>query len=90
MFVLPFLLGILQILDSITTYKILSNGGIELNLLMEWLFKRIGMRKALIFKSIVVTIVGFLLYQLEPIILIPCCLMYALVVSWNTYQIYKA
>jgi hypothetical protein len=89
MIVLPFLLGILQILDSITTDKILRNGGRELNLLMAWLFKHFGVRKVLAAKTIVVTAAGFMLYEFAPITLIPFCCLYVSVVGWNTYQIYK-
>lgn len=89
MIVLPFFLGILQILDSLTTYKILKNGGRELNFLMDWLFKKFGMLNVLVVKSIVVTAIGFMLYDLEPMIVLGFCGLYFMVVCWNAYQLFK-
>lgn len=89
MIALPFLLGILQILDSVTTYKILKNGGRELNFLMDWLFKKFGMVNVLVVKSIVVTAIGFMLYALEPLTVVGFCCLYFMVVCWNTYQLFK-
>lgn len=85
---LPFLLAILQIGDVITTEKILKNGK-ELNPIMNWLFTKFGMHDVLVVKAVVVTGIGVMLWKLYPIVLIPLCMLYIGVVSWNTYQIVK-
>jgi hypothetical protein len=86
---LAILLSLLQVADAATTYKILNNGGRELNPVMDWLFKRFGMLNVLAVKVVLVTIAGIYLYVTFPVALIPLCILYVGVVAWNTYQIYK-
>jgi hypothetical protein len=86
---LAILLSLLQVADAATTYKILNNGGRELNPVMDWLFKRFGMLNVLAVKVVLVTIAGIYLYITFPVGLIPLCILYVGVVGWNTYQIYK-
>jgi hypothetical protein len=89
MILLVILLAFLQLGDMLTTQKILSNGGKELNPIMNWLFTKFGINKVLIIKAIVVTIIGIMFYNIMPIVLIPVCLLYVAVVVWNTHQIFK-
>jgi len=85
---LVILLGFLQIGDLITTEKILQNGK-EINPVMNWLFNRFGMHHVLVVKVIIVILIGIGLLQIYPIVLIPLCVLYTGVVSWNSYQIFK-
>jgi hypothetical protein len=89
MILLAILLSLLQVADAVTTYKILNNGGRELNPVMDWLFKRFGMLNVLVIKVIAISLGGVYLYLTYPLVLIPLCLLYVAVVGWNTYQIYK-
>jgi hypothetical protein len=89
MFCLAILLSLLQVADAATTYKILNNGGRELNPVMNWLFKRFGMLNVLVVKVILVSAAGIYLYATYPLLLILLCLVYVGVVGWNSYQIYK-
>lgn len=90
MFLLVILLSLLQVVDAATTYKILNNGGKELNPVMDKLFKRFGMLNVLSIKVVLVTVAGIFIYSIYPLALIPLCLLYVAVVCWNIYQIYKA
>ena len=82
------LLAVLQIGDVLTTEKILKNGR-ELNPIMNYLFKQFGINKVLIVKAIVVVLLGIMLLELYPIVLIPLCVLYIGVVAWNGYQLRK-
>lgn len=44
---------VLSILDSISTYIILSHGGIEINPVMNWLMEQMGVVNALIFPKLI-------------------------------------
>ena len=89
MFLLVVLLSLLQVADAVTTYKILNNGGKELNPVMDKLFKRFGMLNVLSIKVVLVAVAGIVIYSIYPLALIPLCLLYVAVVTWNTYQLYK-
>ena len=53
-----FIFAILQVVDIITTYKVLSSGiGVEKNKIMAWLFEKFGVLPSLIiFKLIVIAL----------------------------------
>lgn len=81
---------VLQLLDALTTLHILKMGGKELNPIMNWLFKVFGTpTNAFIVKVFVVSIIGVFLTVLAPKMLIFVIDVYALVILWNVYQIYK-
>lgn len=88
MSILALLLTLLQVGDVLTTEKILKNGR-ELNPIMAWLFTKFGMHEVLIIKAMLVTCIGSWLAFTFPLALIPLCIVYVGVVSWNLYQIHK-
>lgn len=83
------IIGVLQVLDVLTTEKILGAGGTELNPVMHWLFDKCGMHNALVVKALFVIILAILADAFVPIALIPIAIMYTGVVGWNLYQIRK-
>lgn len=83
------IIGVLQVLDVLTTEKILGAGGTELNPVMHWLFDKCGMQDALVVKALFVIILAILADAFVPIALIPIAIMYTGVVGWNLYQIRK-
>lgn len=89
MIALAILLALLQVGDLLTTEKILSNGGKELNPVMNYLFSKFGMHNVLVVKAIVVTCCGIWFLFVVPLVLIPLCILYTCVVAWNFYQIRK-
>ncbi len=83
------LITALQVGDLLTTEKILSNGGKELNPVMSWLFNKYGMHNVLVGKAVLIVIIAVLLSKLAPIGLIPIAAIYVGVVTWNSYQIWN-
>lgn len=81
-------LSILQLGDVITTEHILKNNVAELNPVMNWLFTKFGINSTLIFKAILVFVMGIILMELYPLLLIILNIIYVGVVAWNSYQIW--
>ena len=81
-------LSILQLGDVITTEHILKNNGVELNPVMNWLFTKFGINSTLIFKAILVFVMGIILLEIYPLLLIILNIIYVGVVAWNSYQIW--
>jgi len=81
-------LSILQLGDVITTEHILKNNGAELNPVMNWLFIKFGISSTLIFKAILVFVMGIILLEIYPLLLIILNIIYVGVVAWNSYQIW--
>jgi len=81
-------LSILQLGDVITTEHILKNNGVELNPVMNWLFIKFGISSTLIFKAILVFVMGIILLEIYPLLLIILNIIYVGVVAWNSYQIW--
>jgi len=81
-------LSILQLGDVITTEHILKNNVVELNPVMNWLFTKFGINSTLIFKAILVFVMGIILMELYPLLLIILNIIYVGVVAWNSYQIW--
>ncbi len=57
-FVFIAVFAILQVVDTVTTYKVLSSGkGVEANKIMAWLFEKFGVLPSLIiFKLVVIAL----------------------------------
>ena len=85
---LVILLAVLQLGDVFTTERILKANGSELNPVMNWLFNKFGVSSTLIFKAILVTVLGVILMELYPIALIFLDVLYVGVVGWNSYQLW--
>ena len=78
----------LQACDIALTYRILAKGGRELNPVMAWLFARIGVVPGLIVsKAVIIGLVG----QYAPWqVTAGLCVLYAVVVGNNLYQLYRS
>lgn len=86
---LPIAVLILNIADSLTTYFIIKDGGEELNLIMDKLFKTIGLVPALMLKTMLIfgISVGVALYI--PMLNVGIVMLYFIVVVWNIDQVMK-
>lgn len=85
-------LVIQQILDIYTTHKVLSQGGRELNPLLDKLMDRIGVLPALVLtKLIVIVSFGFVLFN-NPVVSISALLVSVLIgfYSWVLVNNFKA
>lgn len=78
---------ILQIVDSITTYKAISKGNVELNPFMKYLFDKLGIVYSLIITktavSIFIGIVSYFKYVYSDYVLVFVCIFYVFVVLNN-------
>ena len=84
---LMFCFIMLQIVDSLTTVHILKNGGIEVNPFMRWAFDKLGIGLALTsIKGLAIILVAALWSEHLTFWL---CVLYAVVVGHNLYQISK-
>lgn len=81
-------LAVLQFLDYHTTMTICSLGGKELNPIMRWLFDRLGMDQALVFKGIAVLVFAAVFYQ-DVMVLGIMVAVFAVVIVWNFSQMPK-
>ena len=61
-YLIPIILIISQVLDTYTTYRVLNRGGIELNSLVNWVMKKLGVLRGLIVLKIVVTTALLLIF----------------------------
>ena len=84
---LMFCFIMLQIIDSLTTAYILKNGGIELNPFMRWAFGKLGIGLSLtLIKGLAIVLVAAVWNDHLTFWL---CVLYAVVVGHNLYQISK-
>ncbi len=82
------ILAILQVLDALTTHRILSAGGREMNPVMRWAFGAIGFWPAIAIKgAALVTLAAWLGARAGPIPPALMVAMYCAVVLWNWRQI---
>lgn len=81
-------LALLQFLDYHTTMTILSLGGKELNPIMRWLFDRLGMDQALVFKGIAVLVFAAMFYS-DVVVLGVMVAVFSAVIAWNFSQMPK-
>ena len=80
--------SLLQVADAALTYKVISAGGVELNPVMRWLFDRIGVIPGLVIAKVLITALVVLFAPWQ--VVAGLCVLYAGVVSWNTYQLYRS
>ena len=84
---LMFCFIILQIADSLTTAYILKNGGVELNPFMRRAYELLGIGGGLaIIKGLLIAVVSILWSEQLTFWL---CVIYAVVLGHNAYQISK-
>ena len=81
----------LIISDGYLTWKILKlPGGKEVNPIMAWAFKKIGIIPALVGTRLILGLFGLYLCQRNDVTLQWLTLAYAAVVVWNFYQFKKS
>lgn len=82
--VLFLLLIILVTIDAVTTIKILSKGGVEKNLLMKWLFDRLGVIPTMVvMKGGGLAIIAATLDFIPPLLLVIACAWFMFVSARN-------
>ena len=91
-YVLLSLLIILQYYDGLTTYRLLSKGGRELNPVVRWFINQFGLRNGLLLVkgNIAVLITWTTLVGIMPVgVLAALCLLYIWVVYHNFTELNK-
>ena len=81
------LFGFLQVADGYTTYKLLSNGGRELNPVMRWVMDKLGMVQGLVLMKLLT--IGLVAAAFSEALTFWLCVLYICVVGWNTYNLLK-
>lgn len=78
---------VLQIVDCLTTTHILKNNGKELNPMMNWMYQRLGIGLTLtaIKGALIIAVVSIW----SDVLTFWLCILYAVVVGHNLYQISK-
>jgi len=79
----------LQIADCVTTVKILSAGGTEVNPIMAKLFGLVGVVPGLIIMKGIIIVAMYIASLYQPWLLIPAVVLYVGIVGWNAYQMTK-
>jgi uncharacterized protein YacL len=82
------LLILLQFADAWTTHRLLSNGGRELNPVMDKLFRKVGLVRGLVLKVVFVSVLAVFLID-YPLILTVLCILYVVVVLHNFVELVK-
>ena len=78
------ILAVTQILDYVTTSKILAKpGGNEQNPIMAKLFDKIGVLPTFLIKGISVIVVGYFLGTHNLDLLLGLDLVYSIIIAWN-------
>lgn len=81
---------ILQFLDGLTTYKVLSKGGVELNPVLNKIFSIFGWIPSLVVIKLIAIAAGIWMYANQQVeVLIALNLIYAYVVLHNFRQMNK-
>lgn len=80
----------LQFADAYTTMKILSKGGVELNPVMAWIFKKAGIMNGLFMvKTVMVAFFAYFIDRIPAWLMGVLCIAYAWVVYHNARQLRK-
>lgn len=81
------LFAALQIADVVLTLRILARGGIELNPVMRWVFRRVGPVVGLATIKLALLVIVFVALPWLPVwLLVLLCAGYAFVVGHNWIQ----
>jgi len=80
---------ILQCLDWYTTATILKQGGYEQNPVMSFAFKYLGVNIAMALKTILLSVVGYLIGLEYPLLLVVLILIYIAVVIHNGKSLWR-
>lgn len=82
------LFAVLQIADALLTLRILSAGGVELNPVMRWVFRRVGVATGLATVKLLLLVLVFALLPWLPVWLLAlACVFYGGVVAHNWIQV---
>jgi hypothetical protein len=82
-YILSLTFFILQALDWYTTRTILKNGGYEQNPVMVFVFKYVDINVAMGIKAILLTLVGYAIGLVYPLLLVGLIILYLFVVIHN-------
>ena len=82
-YILSLTFFILQCLDWYTTRTILKNGGYEQNPVMSFVFKYVDIDVAMGIKAILLTLVGYSIGLVYPLLLVGLIILYLFVVIHN-------
>lgn len=74
---------ILQCLDWYTTSTIIKNGGYEQNPVMVFVFKYLSVNVAMGLKAILLTLIGYLIGLVYPLLLVVLIIIYLVVIIHN-------
>lgn len=88
-YLLTFTFFILQCLDWYTTRTILKNGGYEQNPVMAFVFKYVNVDVALAVKTVLLTVSGYYIGSVLPLLLVGLIIVYLAVVIHNAKSIWK-
>ena len=82
------LFSALQIADAYTTYRILSEGGKELNPAMRWVMDKLGIVQGLALMKLLT--IGAVAVVYNETLTFWLSVFYAGVVGWNTYSLWRS
>jgi hypothetical protein len=88
-YILSLTFFILQCLDWYTTHTILKQGGYEQNPVMSFLFKYLNVDVAMGLKAILLTLVGYAIGLVYPLLLVVLIVIYLAVVIHNGKSLWR-
>ena len=88
-YILTLTFFILQLLDWYTTRTILKNGGYEQNPIMSFVFKYLDIDVAMCIKSVLLTLVGYAIGLVYPLLLVVLIFIYLAVVIHNGKSLWR-
>jgi len=80
---------LLQIADAYLTARVIGNGGVEVNPVMVWLNSKIGFRRALIVKTLVGVIAGYVVYLSGIVFIMVGLVVFYIVVVGHNYNVVR-
>jgi hypothetical protein len=88
-YILSLTFFILQLLDWYTTHTILKQGGYEQNPVMSFVFKYLNVDVAMGIKAILLSLVGYAIGLVYPLLLVVLIVIYLAVVIHNGKSLWR-
>jgi hypothetical protein len=88
-YILSLTFFILQLLDWYTTHTILKQGGYEQNPVMSFIFKYLSIDVAMGLKAILLSLVGYAIGLVYPLLLVVLIVIYLAVVIHNGKSLWR-
>jgi hypothetical protein len=88
-YILSLTFFILQLLDWYTTRTILKQGGFEQNPVMSFLFKYLSIDVAMCIKSVLLSLIGYAIGLVYPLLLVVLIVIYLAVVIHNGKSLWR-